>query len=148
MFFTGKCEDFFKENLTVFTGSLDDLDFPSCFNWISKYWKMKNRVPYKKEPKIEICYQGVITTRLVTCNLPSVQSLKSLIMQIQWECSFQVRVLSRSDSQIVIRVVAILNYNTRICEQLHGDSCSVIHFWESQFRYWVSEYHRNCDSSL
>ncbi len=35
---------------------------------------MKNRVQYKKEPKIEICYRGIITIRLVTCKLPRVQS--------------------------------------------------------------------------
>ncbi len=51
---------------------------------------MKNRILYKKEPKIEICYQVVITTGLVTCNLPRVQSLTSLITQIQSECTVQV----------------------------------------------------------
>ncbi len=56
---------------------------------------MTNRVQYKKEPKIEIFYQGVLTTRLVTCNLPRVQSLTSLITQIQWECSVQVKVYSQ-----------------------------------------------------
>ncbi len=33
---------------------------------------MKSRVQYQKEPKIENYYQGVITTCLVTCNLPTV----------------------------------------------------------------------------
>ncbi len=62
---------------------------------------MKNRVQYKKEPKIEICYQGVITTQLVTCNLHRVQCLKSLTMQIQWECSVQVKVDNQSENCIV-----------------------------------------------
>ncbi len=30
---------------------------------------MKNKVQCKKEPKTEICYQGVITMRLASCNL-------------------------------------------------------------------------------
>ncbi len=58
---------------------------------------MKNKVPYKKDPMKEylFVYQIVITTRLVTCNLPRVQFLTSLIMQIQWECSVQVMVYSQ-----------------------------------------------------
>ncbi len=56
---------------------------------------MKNRVEYKKEPKMEVCHQDVITTWLVTCNLPRVQSSMSLITQIQWECSVQVKVYSQ-----------------------------------------------------
>ncbi len=34
---------------------------------------MKNRVHHKKEPKIEICYQGVITAQLVVVNLQLAQ---------------------------------------------------------------------------
>ncbi len=29
---------------------------------------MKNGIQYKKEPKIEICYYGIITIRLITCD--------------------------------------------------------------------------------
>ncbi len=40
-------------------------------------------------------YQGVIKIRLVTCYLPRVHSLTSLITQIQWECLVQVKVYSQ-----------------------------------------------------
>ncbi len=30
---------------------------------------MKNKVQYKIEPTIEICYEAVITTGQITCNL-------------------------------------------------------------------------------
>ncbi len=33
---------------------------------------MKNRVQYKKEPKIKIYFLGLISTWLVTCNMPRV----------------------------------------------------------------------------
>ncbi len=56
---------------------------------------MKNRFHYIIGPKIEICYQDVITTLLVTCNLPRVQSLTSPLIQIQWECSVRVKVHSQ-----------------------------------------------------
>ncbi len=49
---------------------------------------MKNKVHYKKEPTIEICYQVVIT--ICDLQLAQVQSLASLITKIQWECSVQV----------------------------------------------------------
>ncbi len=51
---------------------------------------MKIRVQYKKESKIEIYYQGIITTRLLTCNLRRVQSLMILITQIQWDHLMEV----------------------------------------------------------
>ncbi len=85
----------FIEKFTVFTGTFEDSDFPLCFNLIAKYWKMKSRVQYKKKTKIEICYQGVITTPLVTCNFLKVQSMTSLIMQIRRECLVQVKVYSQ-----------------------------------------------------
>ncbi len=55
---------------------------------------MKSKVQYKKKGNNRnlLRYEAVITTRFVTHNLPRVQSLTSLITQIQWKCSVQVKV--------------------------------------------------------
>ncbi len=39
-----------------------------------------------------------------------------------------VNELSHDDSRIMIRVAAIPNYDIRVCDHSHSNSCSVIHF--------------------
>ncbi len=98
-----------------------------------------------RETYMQVWVYGWINDTQVTLHILWKPERSPVIWEKRWSSA---NVLSHGSSQIQICIVVILNYNTRIRDHPHGDSCSAIHFWELWFRRWVVKSHQNRDSFL